>query len=456
MLSRLNHQAADEGITLIEVLVAMMVFAIIAVGVAYGLITALYLGNDARSRETATNLAAQEIDLARATSDVFAVVDNDKTVVQNGTTFRLQRVTSWITTTNPDGICGSGGGQLRYKRVNVTVTWDSMRASTRPVRADSALAPGTKLNDPAFGTILVSVLTAAGTGASGVAVSAVPASIPNGAATLTVAPVATDAQGCSYVLKVKPGNYAVSIARSNYLDRGQSATPATTVSVMAGGAASVSFSYDLAQTITANYAPGFLAGTLLIPSNLDTTFRSSYGLYTPGAVTNATSVAFRLHPFGAGYEVFAGKYVAASSTSAGCLSVDPAEWITPAADGAIGSPAPRVGTVPGGAASVNMRMGVVMVSGLSGKYLRAVSQTGAATTGDPGCAVAASYTFGLLPAGLQAQIALPFGSWNLYSGDTATSQTVAVPAAQLTVVSRGGPVAADGIVTLDPRMVVLP
>jgi prepilin-type N-terminal cleavage/methylation domain-containing protein len=454
LLSRLNRQPLDAGITLIEVLIAMMIFAIIAVGVAYGLITALYLGNDARSRETAVNLAAQEIDLARTSSDVFAVLSRDTTVVQNGTTFTVHRATAWETTSGADGNCGSGGGQLRYRRVNVSVTWDSMRATTPAVRADSALAPGSRINDPDLGTILVSVLTASGGGAAGVTISAVPGAIPNGAAALTEAPAATDSAGCSYVLKVKPGTYKVSASRSNFIDKDQAVISTATAGVVAGGATSVSFVYDLAGSITVNYGTNYTSGATLLPTNLSTTFRSTYQDYARVNATNAPAQTFQLHPFSAGYEVLAGTYIAATPTTPGCISVDPTAWATPAADGAIGTRVAPVATLPGGSANVDVSLGVLSVAGLGDQYLRAVSATAPVGTYDPGCGDVMSFDFGKLPSGATTQIGLPYGSWKLFYGSTITTATTPVPDPSVLLLTRG--VFSAGVVTLDPRMVVAP
>ncbi|TFB73668.1 type II secretion system protein [Cryobacterium glaciale] len=449
-----GNNSNDAGISLIEVLIAMLIFAVIAVGVGYGIVTSLYLSNDARSREAATNLAAQEIDLARSAGDVFSVLDRTTTVVQNGTTFSVHRSTDWETTTGADGNCGSGGGQLRYRRVNVSVTWDSMRATTPVVRADSALAPGSRINDPGLGTILVSVLTASGSGAAGVAISAVPGVVPNAAATLTETPTATDAQGCSYLLKVKPGTYDVSASRPNFVDKNQASSSTMTVGVAAGGAASVAFAYDLAGTITASYGTNVTSGTTLLPNDLHTTWRSTYAAYTPLNASTATTQAVRLHPFASGYQVFAGSYVAPTPTTNGCVAVDPAAWTTPAPDGAIGTAAAQVATLPGGGASVDVPLGVLTVSGLAGQYLLAVSQPAGVAAGDPGCALETTFSFGPLPAGPSAQLGLPFGSFALFSGASSATTIAPVPAANLVLLTRGS--IAGSVVTLDPRLVVAP
>ena len=452
--SSTSATSAEAGVSLIEVLAAMLIFAIIAVGVGFGIVTSLYLSNDARSRESAVNLAAQEIDLARSASNVFAVLERTTTVVQNGTTFRVHRTTEWETTTGADGNCGSGGGQLRYRRVNVSVTWDSMRATTPVVRADSALAPGSRINDPSLGTVLVSVLSASGRGAAGVAVSAVPGAVPNGAASLTETPAATDAQGCSYLLKVRPGTYDVSVSYPNFVDRDQATTSTQTVGVAAGGAASVAFTYDKAGTVTVRYGTNVTSGSTLLPSNLSTTFRSTYKPYAAVNATNANVQTFRLHPFASGYEAFAGRFIAATPSTAGCVSVDPAAWTTPASDGAIGTAVAPVATLPGGVANVDVPLGVLTVAGLAGQYLLAVSQPAGVAAGDPGCALGTTFSFGPLPAGASAQIGLPFGSFALFSGASSATASTPVPAANLVLLTRGS--IAGSVVTLDPRLVVAP
>ena len=65
---------------------------------------------------------------------------------------------------------------------------------------------------PDQGTILVSVLNGDGPGVAGVSVSAVPTTLPT-ARDGPAAPAATDAQGCTYVLKVAPGNYDVTVSQ---------------------------------------------------------------------------------------------------------------------------------------------------------------------------------------------------------------------------------------------------
>lgn len=437
----------NAGFTLIEVVVAMMVFAIIAVGVAFSLTSSLTMTRDARSREVAANLAAQEIDLDRATGSIFALVDTPTPTpptVVDGVTYHVQRLTHWLTGGDDTATCGTGSGTLQYKRVNVSVTWDGMRSTTAPVQADTVIAPKSRVNDPARGTILVSVLSASGTGVAGVTVTAAPGLPADGAAAITTAPSPTDAQGCSYILKVAPGNYHVTISRAAYADVNENVGSATTsVGVSAGSSVAANFQFDLAGNFTTTYPAA------LLPTDLDTSYVSTYGVFVATAPTPNPA---QLHPFSAGYQVLAGKYVTPSDLNAGCLSVDPNAWTTAAPDRAVGRRDPPFAAVPGGSATARVRLGTLGVTGISGQYVTAVSQVTAPGTGDPGCAVPMTYQFALLTAS-PATIALPFGSWALYTGNTPGSQTTRLGAASLALASRGQINPASGIVTLDPRQV---
>ena len=445
---RVAPDSSEAGITLVEIIIAMMVFGFIAVSVAFGLVTALSMGGDTRSRAVATNLAAQDIDTARATHDVFSIDDViNQTTVVNGTTFRLTRTATWETSGSSYAGCGSGGGQLTFKRLNVTVDWDGRRASSPLVHTDTLLSPGSRINDPALGSIPVSALTGSGAGSAGITVTAVPASPANGALPITVAPLPTDAQGCSYILKVTPGNYNVEISRTNYLDEKQNEVSTKSVGVAAGAAASVAFQYELAARYDVIYA-GNHPGATRIPLDLHTSFRSTYGVFTSPASTGSLTRTVPLYPFAAGYQAFAGEYKTPGTDVVGCLSVDPAAWTTVAADGAVGRSVSLVAALPGESIDTPVPMGVLNVTGAAGQYLTAVAQTAAPGTGDPGCAVPATYTFGLVTAAT-VQIGLPYGSWEFTMGPSATESTIPVPEAGLSVLTRG--VSTGGVVTLDPR-----
>lgn len=450
--TRLRASAApDAGLSLIEVIVAMMIFAMLSIGVAYSLLSTLTLTRDSRSREVAANVAAQEIDLDRASKDVFNLLDTPSPVETevDGVTYYLQRSTRWVTGEGAPTGCGTGTGTLQYKRINVTVTWSGMRASTAPVRADTLLSPRDRINDPTLGTVIISVLTATGSGSAGVSVSATPSAGVAGNTAVGVTGPVTDAQGCSYLLKVTPGTYDVTISRTGYINDQQFPTTITqkNVLVAAGQAVSKGFLFDQAAQFPLSYASNYTAGSVQLPTNLDTSLISTAGLYSYSATTAATSRTLNLYPFPGGYAAMAGKYIAPSESSDSCLSVDPGAWPADATTGAVGTR-----TQATAAATTGIPMGLIKLSGLNGKYLKAVSAT-ATGNDDPGCATGMTYTFSALsPSGT---IALPWGSWQLYSGGPA-SQTTSVRSAAVSVAAPSSVTLPTGIITLDPRQVVAP
>ncbi|MGV8852775.1 MAG: type IV pilus modification PilV family protein [Rhodoglobus sp.] len=454
VLQRLR--SSDAGMSLLEVLVAMMIFAVVSLGVLQSLTTVLTVTRDNRSRVVATNLASQEIDLARDAGDVFTLEDATYDKTLNGDVFTIKRLTEWVPSSNTSASCGTGGGTLQYKRVNISVTWPNMRKGTEAVRFDSLLAPDDRINDPALGTILVSVIGGSGSGSSGVSVTATPSSAPNGAQNLTVVPPATDSQGCSYILKVKPGNYDVTVSRSGYItDAGQVAAPSKLTQVVAGTASSVSFNYDKAATFRVKYVSDPAPSLLQIPKDMSTSFGSSYGVFLSAATTSSLSRNLDLFPWRSGYIGYAGKYLAkpedASSTAPYCESRNPASWAEADVAGVIyKSPASvPVAAAPGDSADLTVPMGLVEINGLSGKKLQATSIAPVTGSGDPGCTAPNVLTFdSIFPD--TTHIALPYGTWELRRASG--SSWVLLDPGSVTAPIVGGTATVTSVVTVDPRV----
>lgn len=427
----------DDGIGLIEVLVALLIFSIISIGMAYSMISMTRLTADSTMRETATNLAAQEIDRIQSLPDAFDVnTDDDNPIVVNGVTYNVARYLSWISTTGASGSCGSGGGNLQYKRLNVEVTWDQMYLD-EPVRADSVLAPTTRINDPSYGVVLVSVLGIDGDGRAGVTVRVTPESGGGGMA--ITAPIdPTDVDGCTYVLKVSPGKYKIEIEKTGYIDSNQIAVPSYTQQVVAAGSTiTASFQYENASSFTLKYAATSNL-TPNLPSNLETTYIGGLVNY----LKTGTASPLKLHPFASGYQGVAGD-------PAVCLNVDPESW-TANTTQQDGLRATAVATAPGGAATLPIPMGVVNVqipNDNSRRYVTAVQQVSTASAGNPGCATAKTYTFSTQFArNSTVPLALPYGTWKIYNGN-AVGATTNLMSSGVTPV--------DGVVSVDTSGVLV-
>ena len=450
----------ESGFTLVEVIIAMVIFAITSTGILFGLLSVLKLTRDSRAYQVATNLAAQEIDLVRATPDIFSLDDYTyPTQTLNGDQFIVKRTTKWETSLEDDVSCGSGGNPLRYKSVKVTVTWVNMSPGNQ-VETYTVLNPTERINDPTKGTIIVTVRGASGSGVAGVGVSASPASPANGATALTVTPTATNSQGCSYILKVTPGNYNVTASKAGYISNTQQAVATKFAQVTVGTSVAVSFDYDIAANFPVRYANNG-SGNPVLPYDMDTSFISADAVAIDTATTSNRARTVSLYPFTGGYEAVAGAYVAANGSNTGCPAVDPESWspVTVLGVTYAASRPPAAAAVPGGTApQTEIPMGVFNVTGsTTNRYLKAVSQDGAVLgLPTPACSQGMTYNFGQVLAngsGNQA-IALPYGNWKLFSGSSVATATTAVAATRMSLVSgqRGSVNILTNVVTLDPRV----
>lgn len=456
---RLAIRPSDSGLSLIEIIVSMMVFAIIATGIGYTMLASLNLTKDSSSRQQAATLAAGEIDLTRSIDNLFNLVDKTTTMVINGTTYTIVRTARWVSDPNVDQRCGIGGGVLRYKRVNVSVSWSGMTSTLPTVHADTLIDPGVRINDPALGTILVSVTDSGGNPVPGASVNVSPASPSNGAQPLSAQPPVTDAQGCTYALLVDPGNYNVTVSKSGYVDVSQETAPSKPVSVDASSASSAEVTLDLGANFPLAYATNY-AGSVSLPTDLSVSFISTYGTAlkanAPGSVT--------LFPFPAGYQVLAGTYNNPVTPAQFCNSVDPLQWpagMVGSTNYSAGVRPDAVAAVPGATATTaNIPMGVVSMtvpdrSSGSRWYIHAVMQsTGPVGSGNPGCDIALAFDFGRFDEDTDLDLALPFGTWKLYTATSSSgSSSQQISVLGMTVRTNGSTSIPDSTITLDPRAV---
>lgn len=467
---RLRMQSPDEGLTLVEVVVALLVFATIIAGSIAAVGTVLSMTSDNREREVAANLAQQAIDAARDEA-VTDIIDQDEEVTQpvvNNVTFTVKSAVAWVTTKGIDTKCtvpaASGNGSLLFRRVAVTVTWKGMRQTTKPVRADTIVSPTSKINDPTLGTVLISVQSVRATGGvAGITTTIAPDTTvsPNTAAVVPAAaqPGVTNADGCTVATKLTPGTYSVTLtppSGTQYRDPSQVATPIKrSITVAAGDSAGASFTYDPAMDVQPAYRSN-LGSSFAVPSNLSTAFVGSYG------ATSISSLAsdVYLSPITSGYQVYAGTWAPAgtvnsSGADVSCLSTDPAAWPTKA-----GTTATAPGTAvldaanPTSPVSAPVNMGGVTVTIPKGDtVVQAVTAT--AANGDPGCKATQTYTFTRTATNgsgstVDYKIALPYGTWGIRSGTSVAN----LKAITLKDVVGGllGTGTSTNVVTIDPRV----
>ncbi len=295
--------ADDSGVTLVEVMVAMVLFVVGSLSLLSVLTSSMTGTFDNRARLTAANLAATDIDEARS-QDYYSLSPADYTRTVDGRSYRVVReVTVTMASGSSTSSCvGSGSAKQLHKKVSTRVE-TAFRGSTRPVRADTLVrAP---IFDPSSprGAIGFTVADRNGTPLSGL-----PVAVPGINRT-------TDANGCTFFDGLDPGDYAVTVTRSGSVTRAGSSTLSKTVRVSPGQITADSMRVDTAVPVTvmSNVFNGSTAVTgFTPPTGMTATIAASDRAavtritYPSKSVTLGTDLVWSAYPSPGGYDAWLG------------------------------------------------------------------------------------------------------------------------------------------------------
>ncbi|PRY17907.1 type IV pilus modification PilV family protein [Kineococcus rhizosphaerae] len=230
----------DEGFSLIEVVVSMLIFAVLSSAVLGLVVKTLQTTSKADGKAAAANLAdAKKEYLIGAAWD--SVVSGTDVVDADGTPWAAGQGTAYTVATtvanvpNTSSPCATNGAELTRKLITVGVTWTGMAAGDqvtnrtfrRIYQSDSANTPGSiawQLNTPAFaadGTVSYS-------GLSGVTAKAY-----DSTGTLAGTGV-SDGTGCVVVSDLDAGTYSVVVDKDDYVGQDNVQQQSANVSVNAG------------------------------------------------------------------------------------------------------------------------------------------------------------------------------------------------------------------------------
>lgn len=277
-------RGGDAGVTLIEVIVATVVFGIMSSAILALVMTSQAKSVDNRNRVAAANLAAREIELVReqfvATAagplDIAAAgtVTNahplaggtaGQPLVLDGVPYTVVRSVAWNVTGSGQSACEGGSLVLHPSLVvTTTVTWPQMGA-TQPVVNTAVLAPEKGEGLPTTASFAaVAVKNAAGEPSAGRTVTvASPSETRSGV---------TDASGCAVIQLSPPvagADYTATFPDSGYVDITGTTSPSRVIGLIKQGqlASSVEISLDRAATlrlrVTGSVTDGDVAGSAI-------------------------------------------------------------------------------------------------------------------------------------------------------------------------------------------------
>jgi prepilin-type N-terminal cleavage/methylation domain-containing protein len=399
-LARARARALNgqEGLTIIELMVALTVFAVVMTAVASMLSSTLFTTANNRNRSVAANLAAQEMEVVRATPFTSLPVGQvTSTQVVDGVLFTTTRDSEWITQDATSGACdGASGEALAFLRVDVTVTWPIM-SGVAPVTSQTVITPPIGVYDPNSGHIAVSVLDRDAQPQAGMPVT-VTGPVSKSQSTTT--------DGCAFFAYLPIGSYTVKLSAAGYVDGQGTSNPTQTATVSVGATTEVQFDYDLASTLNLTLqAPGPAS---VPPNNLKITLGNTHfqpsGTKIIAGVPGPSRVVPSLFPYLDGYEVWAGS----------CADADP-EGKKP--DGSSYYPGasrdPAMAVTPGSASTGTVTLQTVTVDVNKPSGAKVVGATVTIShVADSLCPAGENWTFpGVTDVNGKVTAALPFGTW---------------------------------------------
>jgi prepilin-type N-terminal cleavage/methylation domain-containing protein len=384
----------EDGMTLIEVVVAISLLAILMLGLGASLGAGLRVIRTDRQRVVAANLATQQMERLRSlpfTSVALGRTEVTETV--DGVDYAVRQDVEWQDQGSDNGPC-DGGTSLDFVRADVSVRWPNM-SGVAPVRSQTLLTPSAGSFDPAKGNIAVQLRNRDAADLEGVPVKATG---PSGTFTRS-----TTASGCAFFPNLTPGSYTLSLSSVGYVDGQGVASPSQSVTVSAGATQSRQFDYDQGATLAVTMsAPG--GGT--VPSALAVTLGNTHyptPRYKTFTGTGTSRTIANLFPYPEGYQMWAGE----------CSDAKPPTATDDAIDGPVATP-------PGLTTTATLQIPTVTLQVLRagvpvpGVAVTAVHDTSTCTS---------SFVVGTTDATGTVKAVVPFGRWQFKVGTTSSAFT---------------------------------
>jgi hypothetical protein len=293
--------------------------------------TIIRISANSRDRVEAANLAAQQIDVGRATcwpspmcglgQSPFGTLAAQATggTVQTGTakeggiTFTIAQSASWVNeSTNACGGTGDGApGTQPILAMTEKVTWPDM-GSSLPIVAQTDVAPPAGYYSSALGNLAVDVVDSNNAPVVGASVTIT--------GPTDAGPLPTGPTGCAFAAFLAAGAYNFTATLAGYVDMDENST-ATKSNLAIGAGSTVPWTLNYAPAavvpISLTATAAVVPGTVTYPTN-GYPVTVSDTAYLPAPVTYSAPLAgaLDLWPYSNGYDIYPG----------GCADSDPAVY----------------------------------------------------------------------------------------------------------------------------------
>jgi type II secretory pathway pseudopilin PulG len=403
----------ESGLGMVELIFAMVIFTIVALGVAYGLQVATQSTGSSRLRIQAASLASRELDYTRHEFALNAAGPDNllnatgpnlhplpggtvgQPYVVDGVPFTVTRTAELLPAgagTNP---C-DGGSSVVYPviAVNVEVKWNGGKmGNVQPIESNTLLTPpkswlNSGNNSTALSYAAVEIIDHTGTPEAGL-----PVTVSGGSYSDTET---TTDDGCAVFTLPNTGSYTATVTQAGYVDSGFNTSGTRAISVAAPGSFTVPapISYDkagsLQETLSTDAGFGIPAGAMPL-----TLYNSGIQPSATKVITGSgtTTTITGLWPFSSGYISWPGA----------CTQADP------------GSKRSAAVVVPaGGTGSVTQRLAPLTLNVTKGTTALANATVVAVPAVTTGCATFENpMTLGVTNSTGQLKTSLPAGTWTL-------------------------------------------
>ena len=390
-MAAIRNSSDDSGFSLVEVVVAMAIFTVLATISLGLLVNTSHVASSNIHRTAATNLVNSQLEVARSL-DAQTIPDGRQVTTQTigNFAYTVTQTATYVGSNSTTSVCAGTGNSLAYKLVTVLVTWPNM-GNIKPVRGDTLRAVGVGSDglDATKGTLAVSVVGSTSQPTSGIVVTLLPGGIAQ----------TTGDDGCAVFTELTPSTYAATADAVGYVGSANTqAASVTGLGVAAGAIRRGTLLYDTERRVNVLFDAPVGA---IVPSNLPLRVGNSYVSETTVPLCTSTStVACTTAVPGTVNNLFPESDTIKAGT---CTETAPSQVTVDLRPvGADGSTA----TVPVGAATVKVALTALPAVGLSGRTVTFTHVTPAT-----GCAVGEIYTMTSVSAG--STLVLPYGSWTV-------------------------------------------